>query len=54
MTLRSSGPHRDHVPSPGRVEPVPLFVAGASGPHFSDRLAGRLTYAGNWTLSVRV
>jgi hypothetical protein len=37
MTSPSSGRHRGQVPSPASAEPTPALVAGASGPHSSDR-----------------
>jgi hypothetical protein len=33
MTLRSSGSHRGHVPSPTCVEPLRRACAEPSGPH---------------------
>jgi len=38
MTSRSSGPHRDHVPSPLAVEPVSAHRREASGPHTAAHL----------------
>ncbi len=35
MTSRSSGPHRDHEPSPASGEPLSRSIAGPSGPHSS-------------------